>query len=98
MNKEISSLVKKNNIVVTELNQLLHNEGIEFHERMNIIIHVIHSKYYHKSFHDTIPHHLKEKLFGYINSLSIDKNEIFQKVFMFYGHKNTKINLDQYYH
>lgn len=97
MNKEISSLVKKNNIVVTELNQLLHNEGIEFHERMNIIIHVIHSKYYHKSFHDTIPYHLKEKLIGYINSLSIDKNEIFQKVFMFYGHKNTKINLDQYY-
>ena len=97
MEKEISNLVKKNNIVVTSLNQLLHNEGVEFNERMNIIIHVIHSKYYHQPFTKNIPLPLKEKLLSYIDNLSIDKNEIFQKIFMFYGHKNTKINLDQYY-
>lgn len=97
MNKKISDIVKKNNIVVTDLNQLLHNEGVEFNERMNIISHIIHSKYYHQPFTNNIPTNLQEKLLSCIDSLSIDKNEIFQKIFMFYGHKNTKINLDQYY-
>lgn len=97
MNKEISNLVKKNNLVVTELNQLLHNEGIEFNERLDIIIDIINSNYYQKSFQSSTTTNLKEKLSEYICSLSIDKNEIFQKIFMFYGHKNTKINLDQYY-
>lgn len=59
MNKEISNLVKKNNLVVTELNQLLHNEGIEFNERFDIIFDIINSNYYQKSFQSSTTTNLK---------------------------------------
>lgn len=82
--------MKVNNEIIDVLNQTLHNEGIEFDKRLKIVVDLINYKF-NKT---TKP---KQNLIDIIESVSINKSELFQKVFMFYGNKITKIKLDQYY-
>ncbi len=97
MNKEIQELIKRNNIIVEDINQLLHNEGIEFNRRLKIVINLINYKFNNKKITDDLSDTLKDSLIKILNEIYIEKNELFQKVFMFYCDKSSKINLDQYY-
>lgn len=98
MNLDIRNIIKANNIIVEDINQLLHNEGIEFNSRLDIIVEFINNKYYSKEITaDTISNSLASEIIKKLDVLVIDKNELFQKIFMFYCNKKTKINLDQFY-
>lgn len=98
MNLDIKNIIKANNIIVEDINQLLHNEGIEFNSRLDIIVEFINNKYYGKEITpDTISNSLADEIVKKLDVLVIDKNELFQKIFMFYCNKKTKINLDQFY-
>lgn len=98
MNLDIKNIIKANNIIVEDINQLLHNEGIEFNSRLDIIVEFINNKYYSKDITaDTISNTLADEISKKLDVLVIDKNELFQKIFMFYCNKKTKINLDQFY-
>lgn len=98
MNLDIKNIIKANNIIVEDINQLLHNEGIEFNSRLDIIVEFINNKYYGKEITvDTISNSLANEIIKKLDILVIDKNELFQKIFMFYCNKKTKINLDQFY-
>jgi hypothetical protein len=98
MNLDIKNIIKANNIIVEDINQLLHNEGIEFNSRLDIIVEFINNKYYGKEITpDTISNSLAEDIVKKLDILVIDKNELFQKIFMFYCDKKTKVNLDQFY-
>ena len=97
MNKEINNTIKINNIIVEKINQILHNEGIEFSQRLDIIINILNYKFNKIALTININEKIKSQLVTIIDELSINKSEIYQKIFMFYGNKKTKINLDQYY-
>ena len=85
LQKEIAKKIKKNNNFLEDINQILHNRGIEFSARYNLIKDVLFSKVKDKE--------IENILF----EVSIDKSEIFQKIFMFFGSKYFKKQLDQYY-
>jgi len=96
----VESIVKINSLFVNEINQLLHNEGIEINNRLEIIMKILNHCLYNKdisSLNEVISKQLISQLTTLIQSISIDKEEIFQILFMFYCDKKTKINLDQYY-
>lgn len=98
MDLNIKNIIKANNIIVEDINQLLHNEGIEFNSRLDIIVDFINSKYYGKDIAtSTISDTVADEIVKKLDILVIDKNELFQKIFMFYCNKKTKINLDQFY-
>ena len=98
MNLDIKNIIKANNIIVEDINQLLHNEGIEFNSRLDIIVEFINNKYYGKEIiNNVINNTLVNEIVKKFDVLVIDKNELFQKIFMFYCNKKTKINLDQFY-
>lgn len=100
--QEIEKIIKTNNIFLTTINQLLHNKGIEFNSRMDIILDYIHYVIYNKKTHDQNSNNIIDKethksIISLIKNITIDTNEIYQIIFMFYGNKKTKLNLDQYY-
>lgn len=97
MDSNIQEIIKKNNCIVEDINQILHNEGIEINERLNIVVKLIDYKFNNIEINDEINNNLKIKLLNIIDNNILDKNELFQKVFMFYCNKLSKINLDQYY-
>ncbi len=97
MDSDIKNIIKANNVIIEDINQLLHNEGIEFNSRLNIIVEFINNKYYDKNITINISETLTNKIIKILDIIVIDKNELFQKIFMFYCDKKTKINLDQYY-
>lgn len=97
IDKGIDNIIKRNNLFVNEINQFLHNEGIEINNRLDIIIDVLNHCLYNKKIVLNISKNIVLQLIKYINTISIDNDEIFQILFMFYCNKKTKINLDQYY-
>lgn len=98
LTKKIETMIKNNDVFVESLNQLLHNHGIEFNTRLNMILELIQYKFNKTpvTLIDTSSQIYKDVL-AIIDNVSINKSEIFQKVFMFYGNKKSKVNLDQYY-
>jgi predicted RNA methylase len=97
MDESINKIIKNNNVFVTEINQLLHNEGILLDNRLEIIIDILNNSLYETEIVSEISEPLKDKISSIINSVTIDNDEIFQILFMFYCNKNNKINLDQFY-
>jgi type I restriction enzyme M protein len=98
LTKKIETMIKNNDVFVESLNQLLHNHGIEFNTRLNIILELIQYKFNQTPV--TLIEHssqIYKEVLAIIENVSINKSEIFQKVFMFYGNKKSKVNLDQYY-
>jgi type I restriction enzyme M protein len=87
--------IKNNDILVDNINQLLHNDGIEFNSRLEIIIQIL-NYIFHKD-ETLILNNINKKIMDLLINVSISKSEIYQKIFMFYGDKKTKINLNQYY-
>ena len=97
MDESINKIIKNNNVFVTEINQLLHNEGILLDNRLEVIIDILNNSLYETEIVSEISAPLKDKISSIINSVTIDNDEIFQILFMFYCNKNNKINLDQFY-
>ena len=87
---EISHAIKMNDIIVEKMNQDLHNFGIEFNQRLDIIINILNND-------GTENNLIKNNLIESMEKMSINKSEIYQKIFMFYGNKKTKIDLNQFY-
>ncbi len=97
---DINRIIKKSNFFIDEINQLLHNHGIEFNSRLDIIMNYIHHKFHNKELNDgncNVDQEVNDKIETLFDDLLLDKHELIQKVFMFYCDKQTKINLSQYY-
>ena len=94
--KQITIKIKNNTKFLDEINQYLHNKGVELEERYNIITTILLDKNTDTIFtvfgKDTIEW-VKTKL----STVSIDKNEIYQIIFMFFGNHYFKKQLDQFY-
>ena len=94
---DVKSIIKNNTIFVGEINQLLHNEGIEINNRLDIILQYINNGLYETEIEVGLSDKTHHRILELSNSVSIDRNEIYQILFMFYCNKKTKLNLDQYY-
>lgn len=97
VNDNIQNIIKKNNCIVDDINQLLHNEGIEFTQRLDIVIGLINYNFNGIEPSCKIDNILKNKINDIFETFTFDKNELIQKIFMFYGSKTLKIELDQFY-
>ena len=97
MASDIKKIIKANNIIVEDINQILHNEGIIFDNRLIIIKQLINKKYNKKNININLHNNIVYKILNLLNILAIDKRELYQKIFMFYCNKKSKINLNQYY-
>ena len=93
----VENIINNNKIFVTKINQLFHNKGIEFNNRLGIIIEYINFCLYNSKITNKLDINFEKEIISLINSISIDPNELYQILFMFYGNKKTKLNLDQYY-
>ena len=92
LQKIIQGKIKNNTKFLDEINQFLHNNSIEFSKRYVIIIAILLNKGTH-IIKNEIGDFIKNKL----DKTSIDKNEIYQIIFMFFGNQYFKKKLDQYY-
>ena len=72
---DINNIIKNN-----EINQLLHNKGINFSIRINVIINLMEYKFLHKPFINTnIDKKLEGELLKLITNISISKEDLCQK-------------------
>ena len=94
---DIKQILYNNDVFVNDINQLMHNEGIIIDDRMDIIINLLNNYLYNSKISDEIPTKIASEILSILKTITIDKNEIAQILFMFYCNKKTKINLDQFY-
>lgn len=94
---DIKQILYNNDVFVNDINQLMHNEGIIMNDRMDIIINLLNNYLYNSKIPDEIPKKIATEILSILKTITIDKNEIAQILFMFYCNKKTKINLDQFY-
>ena len=97
INNSVYEKISLNDEFVNDINQILHNAGIEFSKRLDIILECINYSLYKIEIKTNITQYLKDKIVNIVKSITINKNEVFQILFMFYCNKNSKINLDQFY-
>ena len=98
--KILQKKIKNNTKFVDEINQYLHNKGVELIKRYDVITTILLDNENNFSLStqavaidsDTIEW-IREKLIN----ISIDKNEIYQIIFMFFGNQYFKKQLDQFY-
>ena len=91
--QKITQKIKNNTKFLDEINQYLHNQGVEIVKRYEIVTNVLLDK-------DTTGVTCSEIIEWIRNKLSlvtIEKNEIYQIVFMFFGNRHFKKQLDQFY-
>jgi len=92
---KILTKIKKNSKFVDDINQEMHNEGINIINRYDIVINILNKTY------DQDRNTISKKLYTFINNIfdniTINKREIYQIVFMFFGNKHFKHKLDQFY-
>jgi len=91
--KIVQQKIKNNTKFLDEINQYLHNKGIEIVKRYEIVTNILLCKDATTLADDETISWVNEKL----STVSIDKNEIFQIVFMFFGNRHFKKQLDQFY-
>lgn len=73
------------------LNQVLHNAGVLFEKRIDILLELLRGTFV------TTPASLQRPLTDILRATTVSKEELFQKVFMFYGSKYLKKEFDQFY-
>jgi type I restriction enzyme M protein len=73
------------------MNQVLHNAGVLFESRIDVVLEAIHGTF------KTTPLATQQPLRDILQAISVSKEELFQKVFMFYGSKYLKKEFDQFY-
>ena len=93
----VNNIINNNSVFVQDINNILHSEGIEFSKRLDLILEYINNIIYKKKIITKINEQTEKKILDIIKSVTINYNEIFQILFMFYCNKKHKINLDQYY-
>jgi len=77
--------IEQTNTFLDNINQFLHNKGISTDKRLDIVIdHFNGSGEY-------------DYIRNILENLILDKNDIYQQVFMFFCNKKTKIDLNQFY-
>jgi type I restriction enzyme M protein len=94
--EDVNAIVSYNSKFLDDINQILHNGGILFEKRIDIILQLLNSKYSSDCFTYDNPD-IQQQLLKVINNISLSKQELFQKVFMFYGSKYLKKEFDQFY-
>ena len=87
----ISKQIKQNTNFIDRIDQELHNEGIDFDLRCNFVTSVL----YDKSI--TFNEDLQSKIKDILQNTNVNKNEIFQIVYMHFGSKYFKKEFDQFY-
>ncbi len=95
---DVKQIISNNSKFLDEANQLLHNGGILFEKRIDIILQLIRSKFGGGGLDGLVADDgLRGALQELIQNTTISKEELFQKVFMFYGSKYLKKEFDQFY-
>ena len=95
---DVKQIVSNNSKFLDEANQLLHNGGVLFEKRIDIILQLIRSKFGGGGLDGLVADDgLRGALLELIQNTTISKEELFQKVFMFYGSKYLKKEFDQFY-
>ncbi len=89
----VKQKIKNNTKFLDEINQYLHNKGIEIVKRYEIVTNILLCKDATTLTDDETIGWVNQKL----STVSIDRNEIFQIVFMFFGNRHFKKQLDQFY-
>lgn len=84
-------VVNANAAFLDDINQMLHNTGVLFEKRIEVILEVLRGTF------DATPESLRPKLQEVMQTVSVSKEELYQKVFMFYGSKYLKKEFDQFY-
>ena len=91
--KIVQQKIKNNTKFLDKINQYLHNKGIEIVKRYEIVTNILLCKDASTLADNETIDWVKKIL----STVSIDKNEIFQIVFMFFGNRHFKKQLDQFY-
>jgi len=74
-----------------DMNQTLHNAGVVFDSRIDAVLEALNGRF------NTTPPDVRKPLEDILNVISVSREELFQKVFMFYGSKYLKKEFDQFY-
>jgi len=91
--KKIHEKITNNTKFLDQINQYLHNRGIELVKRYDIITGILLEKDTTKLASTEIIEWVQDKM----STVSIEKNEIYQIIFMFFGNHYFKKQLDQFY-
>lgn len=98
-NEIIIKKINNTNNFIENINQELHNNGINVDLRFKILIDILNYIFNKKIITNKDYKKVEKNIENMIKNVYIEKNEIYQKVFMFYGSQisNNKIKLNQYY-
>jgi type I restriction enzyme M protein len=99
LQKSIKKKILLNNNFLDDINQILHNEGVEQSKRYIIIKNLLLKKFSNDtlSVDIDINSNVLKKIEPILSDIFLSKQELFQKFFMFYGDKFLKKSLDQFY-
>jgi type I restriction enzyme M protein len=90
-------IIDGNSKFLDDINQLLHNNGVLFEKRIDIILQLIRTRNDGATFEWDGDAGARQALLDIIQATSISTEELFQKVFMFYGSSYLKKEFDQFY-
>lgn len=85
---DIKKIIDKNNKIIDDINQYLHNKGVNINSRLDIIINVL---------NNNINNECEKNIKSMIESIFIDKSELCQRLYMSLGSQLHKQKLDQFY-
>ena len=83
--------IEANSTFLDEMNQTLHNAGVLFESRIDSVLEALNGKFI------KTPLSVQQSLRDILDTSTLSKEELFQKVFMFYGSKYLKKEFDQFY-
>ena len=87
----VQKVIDTNAKFLDVVNQILHNAGVLFEKRIEMILELLHGSF------ERTPCSVRDQLTDTLEKISIPKEELFQKVFMLYGSKYLKKEFDQFY-
>ena len=85
---EIKNKIIKDNRLLENINQYLHNEGVIQNDRLEILFNVL---------HDKLETNIENHIYNMLKDSLYSKNEIFQRIYMLFGSEKFKQKLDQFY-
>lgn len=94
---KIVNQIKISDKFIENIDQYLHNKGINKLSRLNIIKYVIYNLSNDQLEYENVSSEILNYIQNIINSLLLNKSEIIQRLFMFYGNIIMKNSLDQFY-
>jgi type I restriction enzyme M protein len=85
---ETKDKIIKDNKLLENINQYLHNEGVIQNDRLKILFNVLHNK---------LETNIENHIYAMLEESLYSKNEIFQRIYMLFGSEQFKQKLDQFY-